>query len=196
MAALHRTPGRKVTRRLEEPRFHGTAKRQPGILAGHLAERHNHAVNQYGSDSGGFHAFDPETMGTAGVFDGGPFPDGTIVTRLAWGHISVGLAQRLLEGDGVATTVAYTFAEPVHQTGTRWHIRELGPEGMHRNGGIPAGHHGLCNLSLERGWDVDAPVTADGVRQLLARNTEARTAAEQLVCGGCAHEYLRRQEVA
>ena len=102
MAALQRTPGRKVTRRLEEPRFLGNAEREPGTLAGYLAERHNHAVNQYGSNSGGFHAFDPDMMGTAGVFDGSPFPASTVVTRLAWGHISPEIAQRVLESDGVA----------------------------------------------------------------------------------------------
>lgn len=101
MSELQRTPGRHVTRRLTEPRFIHAARRDPGVLAEALAESHNRAVAEYGSNSGGWHAFDPASGDTAGVFDAGPYPDGTVVSDLAWGRIDPTTAQCLLEMDGV-----------------------------------------------------------------------------------------------
>jgi hypothetical protein len=95
----------RITRRLEEPNLVGglDPNRQPGPLAAALVEWHNAAVNQYGSDSGLFHAFCPETGVCAQVNDGSHgFLSGTVVSRLAWGRIDVAFAQRLLEADGYA----------------------------------------------------------------------------------------------
>lgn len=104
MAMLQGTPGRKVTRRLTEPAswLQAAPEREPGVLADALAVDHNRAVTQYGSNSGGWHVFDPETRATRGVCDGGPFPDFSVVSNLAWGRITVEFAQRLLEYDGAA----------------------------------------------------------------------------------------------
>jgi hypothetical protein len=104
MSELQRTPGRHVTRRLTEPSFwlRHQPVNKPGDMAEALADLHLQAVQQYGSNSGGYHAFDPKTMTTAGVFESGSvFPDGTVVSDLAWGRITTTLAQRLLEYDGV-----------------------------------------------------------------------------------------------
>ncbi len=93
----------KITRRLEEPRIVFIAKNPPGPLAAALVEWHNAAVNQFGSDSGLSHAFDPETGVCAQVNDGAHgFLPGTVVSRLSWGRIDAALAQRLLEADGYA----------------------------------------------------------------------------------------------
>jgi hypothetical protein len=44
----------------------------------------------------------PATRETAGVWNGDTlFPDGSVVTPLAWGRIDEELAQRVLEADGV-----------------------------------------------------------------------------------------------
>jgi hypothetical protein len=102
MGVLQRTPGRHVTRRLTEPRLDGPPMNAPGATAELLAGAHNRAVQTYGSNSGGWHAFDPLTVTTAGVFDEGPFPSGTVVSNLAWGLINLELAQLLLEYDGAA----------------------------------------------------------------------------------------------
>lgn len=106
MSILQRTPGRKVTRRLQDPSssaMSGLRRREPGELAEILAAAHNKAVQEYGSNSGGVHAFNPETRTTEGVYEsGGTYPRDTVITSLAWGKISVELAQRLLEMDGVA----------------------------------------------------------------------------------------------
>lgn len=101
MAQLQRARGQKVTRRLTNPHL-VPSTREPGKKAHALAWLHNAAVREYGSNSGGFHAFDPDTQTTAGVYDEGPFPDGTVVSRLEWGQLSAEEAQRLLEGDGAA----------------------------------------------------------------------------------------------
>lgn len=96
-----RTPGRKVTRRIEEPRIVGSLERQPGVTAQAFADAHNQAVRQYGSNSGGRHAFHVPTRESAGVWDGTTsYPADTVVTSLSWGHLSTDLAQRLLTGDG------------------------------------------------------------------------------------------------
>jgi hypothetical protein len=106
VARMERTPGRHVTRRLDEPRLLSLpSQRTPTLLAGLLAEAHNQAVRDYGSDCGGFHAFDPIARESGGVWEsGGGFPDGTVVSRLAWGRIDAFLAQRLLDADAVSTT--------------------------------------------------------------------------------------------
>lgn len=80
----------------------------------------------------------------------------------------------------------YSFAEPAHQTGTRWQIRVVGDEGRKPNGGIPAGRSALCGLDLERGWDVTAEITPSSVEGLLERNRDMPT-----ICVGCAEIYLR-----
>jgi hypothetical protein len=105
MPELQRTPGRHVTRRLEDP--HGKlpgslTRNEPGPTAQALADAHNEAVRVYGSNSGGWHAHDPHARSTAGVYDGDPFPKGTVVSALAWGRIDERIAQRLLELDGAA----------------------------------------------------------------------------------------------
>lgn len=106
MAVLQRTPGRKVTRRLQDPStsvMGGLRRNEPGDLAETLAALHNRAVQEYGSNSGGVHAFNPDTRATEGVYEsGGTYPRNTVVTQLAWGKISVELAQRILELDGLA----------------------------------------------------------------------------------------------
>lgn len=104
MGVLQCAPGRHVTRRLTEPEswLLRKPKQYAGATAEALAIAHNEAVLRYGSNSGGWHAFDPLTVTTAGVFDGGPFPDGSVVSNLAWGRITAELAQRLLESDGAA----------------------------------------------------------------------------------------------
>lgn len=100
MPQLQRSPGRHATRRIDEPRGLPIARHEPGVAAEALAEAHNVAVRTYGSDSGGFHAFDPTTNLSADVWDGqGGFPTGTVVTRLAWGRIDARTAQRILEAD-------------------------------------------------------------------------------------------------
>jgi hypothetical protein len=103
MPQLERRPGRKVTRQIEQPRGLNLAQRSPGKLAEALADTHNDAVRDYGSDSGGKHAFDPASASSAGVWDHPPFPDGAVVSLLSWGRIDAEYAQRLLEGDGVDT---------------------------------------------------------------------------------------------
>lgn len=91
----------KITRRIEEPNL--DTNNTPGPNATSLAYCHNDAVEEYGSDSGLFHAFDPEAPGTASVGDGvRGFPRGTVVSRLSWGRIDARLAQALLDQDGVA----------------------------------------------------------------------------------------------
>jgi hypothetical protein len=104
MAELQRTPGRHVTRRLEDPAVallgSGT-RNEPGDLARSLMSAHNAAVRAYGSNSGGYVAFDPQT-GEVVVLDDEPFPRGTAVSWLSWGVIDEGTAQRLLEMDGIA----------------------------------------------------------------------------------------------
>lgn len=102
MGQMQPTRGRHVIRRLEEPWGLPTARWIPTPLAGILADAHNAAVWQYGSDCGGFHAFDPESRSSAGVWDGrGGFPSGTVVTKLAWGRIDAETAQRVLQSEGV-----------------------------------------------------------------------------------------------
>lgn len=100
MALMERTPCRHTTRRLEQPRGLPPTRRQPNLVAERLAVEHNRAVHDYGSDSGGYHAYRPPDQASMGVYDGGPFPEDTVVTRLSWGRIDAGLAQRVLEGDG------------------------------------------------------------------------------------------------
>jgi hypothetical protein len=103
MPQLERRPGRKITRQIERP-MPGILRGNPGDLAAQLMAAHNAAVQAYGSDSGGFCAFDP-TARSWSVWDGGDgFPVGTVVTRLSWGRLDARLAQRLLEGDGYDTT--------------------------------------------------------------------------------------------
>lgn len=103
MPQLQRRPGRHTTRRIDEPRGLPIARREPGAAAEALAEAHNVAVRAYGSDSGGWHAFDPATNLSAGVWDGQEgFPRNTVITPLSWGRIDARTAQRVLEGDGVA----------------------------------------------------------------------------------------------
>jgi hypothetical protein len=106
------TPGRHTTRRIEQPDRGGimkvyTALHRPSTLALLLVECHNKAVRAYGSDCGGFHTFDPQQCQSAGVWDGTDgFPDGSVVTPLAWGLIDEALAQRVLEADGVDTEIS------------------------------------------------------------------------------------------
>lgn len=97
---MTRTPGRKVTRRLEVPLHLPLPRREPGVTATALADAHNQAVREYGSNSGGLHAFDVRKRESAGVWSGGPFPDESVVSRLSWGRIDAVLAQRLLQCDG------------------------------------------------------------------------------------------------
>ncbi|MET0417297.1 MAG: hypothetical protein ABW022_14895 [Actinoplanes sp.] len=101
MATLQRTAGRKVTRRLHEPPswLLSSPQKLPTPAADYLTDHHNKAVAAYGSNSGGWHAFDPYAMSSLGVFDGGPFPEGSVVSELAWGRIDPVFAQRLLEMD-------------------------------------------------------------------------------------------------
>jgi hypothetical protein len=101
VALLERPGGRQVTRRLVEPRALNRSGAEPGDHALRLAEAHNEAVRLFGSDSGGFHAYDPARKESVGVHDG-DFPQGAVVTPLAWGRIDAELAQRILEGDGWA----------------------------------------------------------------------------------------------
>jgi hypothetical protein len=104
MGVLRRAPGRHVTRRLTEPEswLLGQPEKSPTNVAHYLAEEHNRAVREYGSNSGGWHAYDPNLPASVGVFDGGPFPAGSVVSSLAWGRITSEFAQRLLEFDGAA----------------------------------------------------------------------------------------------
>lgn len=102
MPQMQPTPGRHKTRRFEPPYDLRPAKKSPGPLADALYVTHNDAVSEYGSDSGGYLAFDPQTLTSAGVWDGqGGFPANTVVTRLSWGHIDLDMAQQILERDGV-----------------------------------------------------------------------------------------------
>jgi hypothetical protein len=106
---MQRTPGRHVTRRLEPPRITIGSGRAATTLAEAMATAHNTAVREYGSDCGGFHAFNPDTRTSAGVWDGvGSFPRVAVITPLSWGRIDATLAQRLLEADCVETGVAET----------------------------------------------------------------------------------------
>lgn len=99
---MERTPGPHVTRRLTEPRGYSTPQRPPGPTAHALAQAHNEAVRNYGSDCGGYHAFQPSTSVSDGVWTGeGGYPSGSVVTALAWGRIDTRTAQRVLEADGV-----------------------------------------------------------------------------------------------
>lgn len=101
MGRMEPTAGRHVIRQLVEPRGLPIAKRQPSFLAWALHLAHNAAVRAHGSDSGGYHAFDSATRESAGVWSGPEFPAGSVVTPLAWGRIDAGIAQRVLEGDGI-----------------------------------------------------------------------------------------------
>lgn len=104
VARMDRTPGRHVTRRIEEPRIGNSYRWDRSTRLAHLlADAHNTSVREYGSDCGGFHTFDPTTRESAGVYDGSPFPPGSVVTLLSWGRIDAALAQRLLEADGIDT---------------------------------------------------------------------------------------------
>lgn len=98
---LQPRPGRRVTRRLREPRLVGAPPRHaPGVHARALREAFAAAVRSYGSDCGGYLAFDPLTRSEAGVWaEDAVFPERTVVVPLAWGRISDDLAQQLLEGD-------------------------------------------------------------------------------------------------
>lgn len=98
---MERTPGRHTTRRLTEPRLFGVLRQEPAAVALVLAAAHNEAVRQFGSDCSGFHAFNPTTGASEGVWTGqGGYPRDTVVTPLAWGQIDARLAQRALEADG------------------------------------------------------------------------------------------------
>jgi hypothetical protein len=105
MPELTPTPGPHVIRRLTDPPadYLQPARTEPGLAAQEIAYCHNAALKKFGSDSGGFHAFDPAHRFTLGVFDGnGSFPPGSVVTSLAWGRITARLAQRVLELDALA----------------------------------------------------------------------------------------------
>jgi hypothetical protein len=102
MPQMTRTPGRHTTRRIEQPTGLPVS---PGVVtmkAEALAAAHNKAVREYGSDSGGYHAFDPSSSLSAGVWERGSiFPHHTVVTPLAWGRIDRQLAQRVLHSEGI-----------------------------------------------------------------------------------------------
>lgn len=105
MATLEPTPGPHVIRRLLEPPadYLAAPRSAASSLVTGLVYCHNQAVKKYGSDCGGFHVFDPVQRLSLGVHDGvGGFPSGTVVTNLAWGRITGDMAQRILEGDGLA----------------------------------------------------------------------------------------------
>lgn len=105
MNELEPTPGPHITRRVEQPPgyYLEPPRRTVVGLAAALAVAHNQALKVYGSDCGGSHAFDPVHGTTIGVFPaGGVYPQGSVVTSLAWGRIDTRLAQRVLELDGLA----------------------------------------------------------------------------------------------
>jgi len=78
----------------------------------------------------------------------------------------------------------------VFQTGTRWHVRVVGADGvLCPHGGLGVDTVALCGLEMARGWDLSPAVTVDAVRGLLARNKEARPGWEA-ICPGCADEYV------
>jgi len=91
----------------------------------------------------------------------------------------------------MADETGFSFCEPPHQTGTRWHIRAN--EGVrYVNGGIPKGHGtALCGLDVAGGWDIATDVSAQVVRALLDRNRDARTGSEQAVHEACASRFLQ-----
>jgi hypothetical protein len=89
---------------------------------------------------------------------------------------------------GAARTV-YSFCEPVTQTGTRWHIRAVGADGVHLNGGIPRTVTALCGHTIAGGWDIPMDVTDSAVRGLMDRNAGARTVSNQALCVGCATQW-------
>ncbi len=102
MPQMTRTPGRHTTRRIEQPTGLPFIRGVVTMKAEALAAAHNKAVREYGSDSGGYHADDPTTRQTAGVWESGsPFPRQTVVTPLAWGRIDAQLAQRVLQSEGI-----------------------------------------------------------------------------------------------
>ena len=105
MTILQRTPGPKVTRRLEDPRGFVTGSRRctPTNWPKPSSKLTTPPCSATAQTLGGVHAFDPETVTTEGVYEsGGIYPRHTVITRLAWGKIDPELAQRILEMDGVA----------------------------------------------------------------------------------------------
>ena len=96
--------GRRITRTVEPLPMLNPLRGEVGDLAVAFAYAHNEAVQRFGSNCGGFHAFNPNTRASEGVWDGTDgFPRDTVVTRLSWGRIGARTAQRLLEGDGIDT---------------------------------------------------------------------------------------------
>lgn len=93
--------GPRVRRRLVEPRLLGPPCRHaPGEHALALQSVFAVAVRAYGSDCGGYLAFNPLTGASAGVWGAGAaFPRLTVVVPLAWGRITPEQAQQLLEAD-------------------------------------------------------------------------------------------------
>lgn len=173
MGQMQRTPGRHITRRLEQPWGVKLARHQPGRLAKALTNAHNDAVRTYGSDCAGFHAFNPVTRSSAGVWDGnGGFPADTVVTPMVWGRIDATLAQRLLEADGVDTTVSETVRsdQPIRSsTVDQTTIDPYDPQQTHPDPAVQA--------LIEHGWlgEWDYPIGVDNLEGAVAlvRDTDA-----------------------
>jgi hypothetical protein len=54
----------------------------------------------------------------------------------------------------------YAFCKKESETGRKWHIRQLGPEGYIFNGGVTT--PSLCeDLKPGSGYDVSVPITKD-----------------------------------
>lgn len=76
-----------------------------------------------------------------------------------------------------------SFCEPVTATPfSKWHIREVGPEGLKLDGGIP--NEPLCGRDLRHGWDLQLRVDAESLTRLrgdlLCPNCDAALAAGEV----------------
>lgn len=84
------------------------------------------------------------------------------------------------DGPGMSSAT-YSFCEPVHATGVRWHIRELDSDGQKFGGGVKVAP--LCyqanDTTWTNGWDI---------------NVDFRPFHHaDIVCPRCLAEYIGRE---
>jgi hypothetical protein len=91
-------------------------------------------------------------------------------------------------GHGRGAVLAFSFCEPVTAIAMgKWHIREVGPEGLKFGGGVP--NDALCGRELRFGWDMEAVFTAE---RALSMVTPREGDGHVFLCPACYQEYLVR----
>jgi hypothetical protein len=82
----------------------------------------------------------------------------------------------------------FSFCEPVTAVAMgRWHIREVGEEGLKTGGGVP--NDALCGRGLHRGWDLEYRMTPEFALQLVTpRDGDGHIA----LCPACYEAWRKR----